>query len=155
MTLFTSFSHWYYFWIKSNSINSLTFENYRNRFSNLERSTYVIWVFCKQKMYIHLIRTYFKSYRKWGKLSIKNLKSRWSISVVFFRLKLIISFYLPGVTASLIWDRALGLPLERPKSMSTEGLKKLVKAKWKPGPWKKTLHLIHQRRMQPNVWTKV
>merc|ERR1711879_1062368 len=33
-----------------------------------------------------------------------------------------------GVTASLVWDRALGLPLERPKSMSTEGLKKLVKA---------------------------
>merc|ERR1712045_717847 len=25
-----------------------------------------------------------------------------------------------GVTASLVWDRALGLPLERPKSMSTE-----------------------------------
>ena len=37
-------------------------------------------------------------------------------------------FNLSGVTASLIWDRALGLPLERPKSMSTEGLKKLVKA---------------------------
>ncbi len=34
-----------------------------------------------------------------------------------------------GVTASLVWDRALGLPLERPKSMSTEGLKKLVGAK--------------------------
>merc|ERR1712059_234311 len=33
-----------------------------------------------------------------------------------------------GVTASLIWDRALGLPLERPKSMSTQGLKKLVGA---------------------------
>merc|ERR1711977_647902 len=33
-----------------------------------------------------------------------------------------------GVTASLIWDRALGLPLERPKSMSTPGLKKLVGA---------------------------
>jgi citrate synthase len=33
-----------------------------------------------------------------------------------------------GVTASLVWDRALGLPLERPKSMSTEGLKKLVGA---------------------------
>jgi citrate synthase len=33
-----------------------------------------------------------------------------------------------GVLSSLIWDRALGLPLERPKSMSTEGLKKLVKA---------------------------
>lgn len=33
-----------------------------------------------------------------------------------------------GVTSSLIWDRALGLPLERPKSMSTAGLKKLVKA---------------------------
>jgi len=31
-----------------------------------------------------------------------------------------------GVTASLVWDRALGLPLERPKSMSTSGLKKLV-----------------------------
>ena len=25
-----------------------------------------------------------------------------------------------GVTASLVWDRALGLPLERPKSMSTQ-----------------------------------
>merc|ERR1712117_900483 len=34
-----------------------------------------------------------------------------------------------GVTASLVWDRALGLPLERPKSMSTPGLKKLVGAK--------------------------
>jgi len=31
-----------------------------------------------------------------------------------------------GVLASLIWDRALGLPLERPKSMSTEGLKSLT-----------------------------
>lgn len=31
-----------------------------------------------------------------------------------------------GVLPSLIWDRAFGLPLERPKSMSTEGLKKLV-----------------------------
>ena len=33
-----------------------------------------------------------------------------------------------GVMASLVWDRALGLPLERPKSMSTAGLKKLVGA---------------------------
>ena len=33
-----------------------------------------------------------------------------------------------GVTASLVWDRALGLPLERPKSLSTAGLKKLVGA---------------------------
>ena len=33
-----------------------------------------------------------------------------------------------GVTASLVWDRALGLPLERPKSMSTAGLKKLIGA---------------------------
>lgn len=33
-----------------------------------------------------------------------------------------------GVLASLIWDRALGLPLERPKSMSTDGLMKLVAA---------------------------
>ncbi|XP_032813276.1 citrate synthase, mitochondrial [Petromyzon marinus] len=31
-----------------------------------------------------------------------------------------------GVLASLVWDRALGLPLERPKSMSTDGLMKLV-----------------------------
>jgi len=31
-----------------------------------------------------------------------------------------------GTLASLVWDRALGFPLERPKSMSTEGLKKLV-----------------------------
>jgi len=33
-----------------------------------------------------------------------------------------------GVCSSLVWSRALGLPLERPKSMSTEGLKKLVGA---------------------------
>lgn len=32
-----------------------------------------------------------------------------------------------GVMASLVWDRAFGLPIERPKSMSTEGLKKFVK----------------------------
>lgn len=32
-----------------------------------------------------------------------------------------------GVLSSLVWDRALGLPLERPKSMSTEGLKKFLK----------------------------
>ncbi|KAH8875175.1 putative citrate synthase 1, mitochondrial [Schistosoma japonicum] len=31
-----------------------------------------------------------------------------------------------GVLASLIWDRALGLPIERPKSLSTEALMKLV-----------------------------
>lgn len=31
-----------------------------------------------------------------------------------------------GVLSSLMWDRAFGLPIERPKSMSTEGLKKLV-----------------------------
>lgn len=31
-----------------------------------------------------------------------------------------------GTLASLVWDRALGLPLERPKSMSTDGLMKLV-----------------------------
>ncbi|XP_076033521.1 citrate synthase [Oratosquilla oratoria] len=33
-----------------------------------------------------------------------------------------------GVLASLVWDRALGLPIERPKSMSSEGLKKFVGA---------------------------
>ncbi|KAH8411085.1 hypothetical protein KR222_001650, partial [Zaprionus bogoriensis] len=32
-----------------------------------------------------------------------------------------------GVLASLIWDRALGLPIERPKSFSTDALIKLVK----------------------------
>merc|ERR1712157_186588 len=31
-----------------------------------------------------------------------------------------------GVLPSLIWDRAFGLPIERPKSMSTEGLMKMV-----------------------------
>ena len=86
--------------------------------------------FCKQKMYIHLIRTYFKIISKIRQTVHQKLeKSMINFNVVVFRLKLTISFYLPGVTASLIWDRALGLPLERPKSMSTEGLKKLVKAK--------------------------
>jgi len=33
-----------------------------------------------------------------------------------------------GVLPSLVWDRVFGLPIERPKSMSTEGLKKLVSA---------------------------
>jgi len=33
-----------------------------------------------------------------------------------------------GVMASLVWDRALGLPIERPKSMSTDGLMKQVGA---------------------------
>ncbi|RUS80232.1 hypothetical protein EGW08_011997 [Elysia chlorotica] len=33
-----------------------------------------------------------------------------------------------GVLASLVWDRALGLPIERPKSFDTPGLKKLVGA---------------------------
>lgn len=32
-----------------------------------------------------------------------------------------------GVLASLVWDRALGLPIERPKSLSTDGLIKQVK----------------------------
>ena len=31
-----------------------------------------------------------------------------------------------GVLPSLVWDRALGLPIERPKSMSTEALKSFV-----------------------------
>lgn len=34
-----------------------------------------------------------------------------------------------GVLSSLVWDRALGLPIERPKSFDTPGLKKLVGAK--------------------------
>lgn len=33
-----------------------------------------------------------------------------------------------GVLASLVWDRALGLPIERPKSLSTDLLMKAVKA---------------------------
>lgn len=32
-----------------------------------------------------------------------------------------------GVLASLVWDRALGLPIERPKSLSTDLLMKSVK----------------------------
>ena len=31
-----------------------------------------------------------------------------------------------GVLSSLVWDRALGLPIERPKSFSTEKLKEVV-----------------------------
>ncbi|CAB1414843.1 unnamed protein product [Pleuronectes platessa] len=34
-----------------------------------------------------------------------------------------------GVLAQLVWSRALGFPLERPKSMSTDGLMKLVGVK--------------------------
>lgn len=34
-----------------------------------------------------------------------------------------------GVLSQLIWSRALGFPLERPKSMSTDGLMVLVGAK--------------------------
>jgi len=34
-----------------------------------------------------------------------------------------------GCLSSLIWDRALGLPIERPKSMSTEGLMKMFAGK--------------------------
>ena len=34
-----------------------------------------------------------------------------------------------GVLSSLVWDRALGLPIERPKSFTTEALKKMVEAK--------------------------
>ncbi|XP_054711784.1 probable citrate synthase 2, mitochondrial [Uloborus diversus] len=33
-----------------------------------------------------------------------------------------------GTMASLVWDRALGLPIERPKSMTTDGLMKVVGA---------------------------
>ena len=31
-----------------------------------------------------------------------------------------------GVLSSLVWDRALGLPIERPKSFTTDALKKIV-----------------------------
>jgi len=34
-----------------------------------------------------------------------------------------------GVLASLIWDRALGYPIERPGSITTEGIKKKIAAK--------------------------
>lgn len=34
-----------------------------------------------------------------------------------------------GVMASLIWDRALGLPIERPKSITTEALMKMFEKK--------------------------
>lgn len=33
-----------------------------------------------------------------------------------------------GVLAALVWDRALGLPIERPKSLSTDILMKSLKA---------------------------
>ncbi len=34
-----------------------------------------------------------------------------------------------GVAAQLIWDRALGAPLERPKSYSSEAIKKMFSGK--------------------------
>ena len=37
-----------------------------------------------------------------------------------------------GVLSSLIWDRALGHPLERPSSITTEGIKKKIAAMEKP-----------------------
>jgi citrate synthase len=36
-----------------------------------------------------------------------------------------------GVLAQMIWSRALGFPLERPKSLSTDGLIALVAAQTK------------------------
>ena len=33
-----------------------------------------------------------------------------------------------GVLSSQVWDRALGLPIERPKSFTTEALKKLTQS---------------------------
>ena len=38
-----------------------------------------------------------------------------------------------GVLAQMIWSRALGFPLERPKSMSTDGLMALVAGQKKTG----------------------
>jgi len=38
-----------------------------------------------------------------------------------------------GVLAQMIWSRALGFTLERPKSLSTDGLMALVSAQKKPG----------------------
>jgi citrate synthase len=34
-----------------------------------------------------------------------------------------------GALSGLIWDRALGLPLERPKSLSTDGIRKMFDGK--------------------------
>jgi citrate synthase len=38
-----------------------------------------------------------------------------------------------GVLAQMIWSRALGFPLERPKSLSTDGLMALVGAQKQAG----------------------
>jgi citrate synthase len=38
-----------------------------------------------------------------------------------------------GVLSQMIWSRALGFPLERPKSMSTDGLMALVAGQKKAG----------------------
>jgi citrate synthase len=38
-----------------------------------------------------------------------------------------------GVLAQMIWSRALGFPLERPKSLSTDGLMALVAGQKKTG----------------------
>ena len=39
-----------------------------------------------------------------------------------------------GVMASLIWDRALGHPIERPSSLTTEGVKKKLGVTVTPPP---------------------
>lgn len=52
-----------------------------------------------------------------------------------------------GVLAQLIWSRALGFPLERPKSMSTDGLMKFVDSK---SGWNEDgEETIHQRVRDP------
>jgi len=39
-----------------------------------------------------------------------------------------------GVLAQLIWSRALGLPIERPKSVTTEWIDAQIKAAAAPKP---------------------
>jgi citrate synthase len=34
-----------------------------------------------------------------------------------------------GVLAQLVWDRALGMPIERPKSLTTDTIKKMFAGK--------------------------
>ena len=36
-----------------------------------------------------------------------------------------------GVLSALVWDRALGLPLERPKSLSTQKIKEFIASQQK------------------------
>jgi hypothetical protein len=53
-----------------------------------------------------------------------------SAEVCFLGNEFILRFFIAiGALAQLIWDRALGLPIERPKSLSMKAIRELIAAK--------------------------